>query len=142
MADSTSSPSVSNDGAAPEVVRKPVASLSLRRKPVQGSDVSSTPTDTQELVRQRLQRSGTSYASVPPEGSVLTGKQEHCKLSSEIRENLGCKRWSCALYLVLTELSFECRSEARNDLTTSPVRNHRARIPDGFTTIRSTVSIG
>jgi hypothetical protein len=94
MADSTSTPSVSNDGGAPEVVRKPIASL--RRKPVQGSDISSTPTDTpidtQELVRQRLQRSGTSYASVPPDGSVLTGKQEHCKFclaQSVIRENLG-----------------------------------------------------
>jgi len=37
-----------------------------------------------------LQRAGTSYASVPQEGSVLTGKQEHCKT---IPKTFGCKFW-------------------------------------------------
>jgi hypothetical protein len=28
--------------------------------------------------RQALQRAAASYQSMPPEGSILTGKQEHC----------------------------------------------------------------
>jgi len=35
-------------------------------------------TDSTQAVRQKLLRSGTSYASLPPPGSILTGKQEHC----------------------------------------------------------------
>jgi hypothetical protein len=36
--------------------------------------------DIAQSVRHRLQRAGDSYMSVPPTGSILTGKQEHCKL--------------------------------------------------------------
>ena len=35
-------------------------------------------TDSIQAIRQKLQRSGTSYSSIPPPGSILTGKQEHC----------------------------------------------------------------
>lgn len=77
MADSTNlQEATPREGSPLEVVRKPVAAI--RRRPVQHE---TTSTETQELVRQRLQRAGTSYASVPPPGSVLTGKQEHCQYS-------------------------------------------------------------
>jgi hypothetical protein len=42
---------------------------------------SNQPVSTQ-LLRQRLERAADSYTSVPPAGSILTGKQEHCKLRS------------------------------------------------------------
>ena len=35
-------------------------------------------TDAIQAARQKLQRSGGSYTSTPPPGSILTGKQEHC----------------------------------------------------------------
>lgn len=36
--------------------------------------------DTMQSARFRLERAADSYMSVPPAGSILTGKQEHCKL--------------------------------------------------------------
>ncbi len=38
----------------------------------------ATTIDPIQAVRQKLLRSGTSYSSIPPPGSILTGKQEHC----------------------------------------------------------------
>jgi hypothetical protein len=38
----------------------------------------SSSSDAVSLIRQRLTRAGDSYTSVPPEGAILTGKQEHC----------------------------------------------------------------
>jgi hypothetical protein len=38
---------------------------------------TSTGTRTAALARRELGRSATSYQSIPPEGSLLTGKQEH-----------------------------------------------------------------
>jgi hypothetical protein len=87
MADPSSVPSLQKADGQLEIMRKPVASL--RRKPVQQT-IDDTPIAVSEFVRQKLQRAGTSYASVPQEGSVLTGKQEHCKT---IPKTFGCKFW-------------------------------------------------
>jgi hypothetical protein len=42
-----------------------------------GGAASPSP-DAVSLIRQRLTRAGDSYTSAPPEGAILTGKQEHC----------------------------------------------------------------
>jgi hypothetical protein len=43
-----------------------------------GGGLSSPSPDAVSLIRQRLTRAGDSYTSVPPDGAILTGKQEHC----------------------------------------------------------------
>ena len=43
--------------------------------------VEEQPLEKSALLRQKLQRANTSYASVPPLNHLLTGKQEHCKFA-------------------------------------------------------------
>jgi hypothetical protein len=70
-----------SDGApAPEVNLNGVPlDTILKPEEQEGYKCEAGRTDSIQAIRQKLQRSGTSYASLPPPDSILTGKQEHCK---------------------------------------------------------------
>ncbi|KAF2675452.1 hypothetical protein BT63DRAFT_396105 [Microthyrium microscopicum] len=63
--------------SAPETIHAPNADDATNATGAPASTVTRTNSDVEKAVRQRLQRAGTSYASVPPDGHALTGKQEH-----------------------------------------------------------------
>ncbi len=69
-----------SDGAPPPHVEVNGARLDTIVKPEEQArhKCEASRTDSTQAIRGKLQRSGTSYASIPPPGSVLTGKQEHC----------------------------------------------------------------
>ena len=61
-------------------------------------------------------RASTISASAPPPGTMLTGKQEHCKQTSRLI--------SSSSHLLTRQ-----RSEARSHRSTDPIRNIRTLLP-------------
>ena len=77
--------------------------------------------------RSSKETSSSSKDSVPPPGSSLTGKQEHCKNSS--LPSGGSRTDKLALH----------RPQARAHISASRLRNHRASFHYSFTEIRCSV---
>jgi PX-associated len=75
-AGSSKTPGIALNGApaGPDADNKAVQAVT---EATSASEVDQESLSSSNFIRQKLSRSAGSYASVPPEGSILTGKQEH-----------------------------------------------------------------
>jgi len=71
-ADAAQSPAIEVNGVKEEATQNGTA---VESESISAKDGKESTTIA---VRRALQRSGTSYNSLPPPGALLTGKQEHC----------------------------------------------------------------
>lgn len=97
---------------------------------IESSDLTPTDptanTQANGVPRVVLERSAPSEASIPPEGSILTGKQEHCL-------------WSSTHSMTKTDTIL--RSEKRTHCSRSPCRDRRPQHTQCLTTFRRSFPI-
>lgn len=68
--DGAPAPDVEANGVLMDSIVKPEEQARQKRE--------ASGTDSTHAIRRILERAGSSYTSIPPPGSILTGKQEHC----------------------------------------------------------------
>ena len=78
------------------------------------ASVAKTPPSAQRRQLERSVPSSVSKMSIPPPGSILTGKQEHCKIAylfiSTLAEYIQRPRWICRDQILTMTILFQISS--------------------------------